>query len=86
MRFLLFFLAGVLLFTSGCAVLDQQRRDERKRNRHQLREGIVEYLKPGPLVWGGLHPMPQPPSKAYEGPDLSGLVPLIHVLLCTVIR
>lgn len=84
MRFLLMFLVGVLLFTSGCATLDLQRRDERTECRHRLPERIVEYVKPGPLVWGGLHPIPQPPRKPYQGPVLSGAAEVIVGILSFV--
>lgn len=84
MRFLLAFLVGVLLFTSGCATLTPQQRFERKECRHRLRERMVEHVKPGPLVWGGLHPIPPPPSKPSQGPDLSGAADLIVAILSAV--
>lgn len=76
MRFPLVLLVAALLFTSGCAVIDLQRRDERKQCCHRLRERIVECAKPGPIVWGGAHPLPQPPpGKPYPLPVL-GLIAL----------
>jgi hypothetical protein len=70
MRRSLVLLVGALLFTSGCVVLDPQRRDERKEHRHQLRSQIVEYAKPGPIVWGGANPIPNttPAGKFYPFP------------------
>jgi hypothetical protein len=61
MRLLLMMLVGVLLFMSGCAAMEQQSRDEPQRPCQRLRER----LQPEPLVWGGLHPGPQPANEPW---------------------
>jgi hypothetical protein len=86
MRFPMVFLVLVFSFTSGCVVLDPQRRGERKEHRHQLRKEIIDCARPGPFVWGGAHPIPQPPSKPYDGPNLSALAPLIPALLTAIVK
>lgn len=59
MRFLPSLLSAFVVLTSGCAVQRPQ----------QLREWYVQRVKPGPLVWGGAHPIPQTPTVQY-GPIL----------------
>lgn len=86
MRSLMLSLIGVLLFSSGCSVLNPQRREERKECRHRLRERIVECVKPGPIIWGGAHPVTPPPSKPYQGPDLRFLTPIVPALLGSVVK
>lgn len=69
MRFLPVFLFVLLLFTSGCAVLRFEQDEKPKHRCQRLRERVTQRTQPGPIVWGGVRPGPQPDDEPWHHLD-----------------